>query len=148
MNEAPSTPLLIKVLAMTNTTAATAQNTLQLADEAMLDALASKLADRMADDLAERVFQKIVERQEAAHQQQVVAEQAQALQAAEFQKSIEQIYARYPFMSDTSSETNVSAIQEALDLAGAMIEQGIPASVAVWQAAAKVGPKYETRPVH
>lgn len=123
-------------------------HTLPALNDKQLNALADKLVDRMAGDLAEQVFQKMVAHQEAAHHQQVEAEQVQALQAAAFQKSIEQVYARYPFLDDTSAEANQNAIIEALKLTKELEESGIHIADAVWQAAAKVGPKYETRPVH
>ncbi|AHF66005.1 hypothetical protein [Pseudomonas cichorii] len=133
---------------MSNAKKARTQNALPALTDAQLNELADKLVDRMADDLAERVFLKMAERQGAAHQQQVAAEQSQAMQAAEFDKSLAQVYARYPFLNDASAEANFEAIRETLDLTKALEDSGISVADAVWQAATKVGPKYETHPVH
>lgn len=107
-------------------------------------------AEKVAEQMALRQ-QAILDERASIERKNLEFAQGAALANAEpvpviaFQRALEVIYRRFPFLSKDSTDHNDAAINEALSITKTWTDKGMPASNAVLIGAQQAGMKYEKR---
>lgn len=106
---------------------------------------AAEEASRKERELREAVeaYRIALEQKDRAFDEGAARANASYPPVVAFQKALDVIYERYPFLDSSNPGKNQQAIDEALALTKSWLDRGMPNSNAVLVAAKQVGSKYE-----